>query len=185
MEARLYKTIYEIAKVINSSLEPSKVLGRIVEQTTTAMDAKGCFIRLLDKNGNTLLPDATHGLSQRYAQKGPVEVAKSRLDQEVLGGKLVYVADAKSDDRFQYPKEAADEGITSIVVAPLKARGDRAIGVIRVYAKEMREFTPEEMDFLSCIADLSGLALENARMFHALKRASELANEYNYQVFED
>lgn len=185
MENRLYKTIYEIAKVTNSSLEPAKVLDRIVEQTTVAMGAKGCFIRLLDKDGATLLPDAYYGLSKRYAQKGPVEVAKSPLDQEVLKGKLVYVADACNDDRFQYPKEAADEGLSSVVVAPLSARGDRVIGVIRVYASETREFTEEELDFLSCIADLSGIALENARMFHALKRTSELAHEYNYQVFED
>lgn len=182
---RLYKTIYKIARVVNSSLEPKEVLGQIVEQVTTAMNAKGCFIRLLDRTGTILKPDAYYGLSERYAQKGPVEVAKSRLDQEVLGGKSVYLSDVRIDPRFQYPKEASEEGIVSLVVVPLTAQGDKIIGVLRVYADETRSFTEEELEFLGCIANLCGIALENARMFHALKRTSELANAYVYQVFED
>ena len=182
---RLYKTIYTIARVVNSSLEPKEVLGQIVEQVAKAMHAKGCFIRLLDRTGTVLKPDAYYGLSERYAQKGPVEVAKSKLDQEALEGKPVYLADVRTDPRFQYPQQASEEGIVSLVVVPLTAQGGKIIGVLRVYAGETRGFTEEELDFLGCIANLCGIALENARMFHALKRTSELANAYVYQVFED
>ncbi|WP_031387165.1 GAF domain-containing protein [Desulfonatronum thiodismutans] len=180
-----YKTIYKIAKVVNSSLEPKVVLGQIVEQVATTMNAKGCFIRLLNRTGEILKPDAYYGLSERYAQKGPVEVAKSKLDQEALAGNAVYIADVRTDPRFQYPQQATEEGLVSIVVVPLTAQGNKVIGVLRVYAGETRSFTEEELEFLSCIANLCGIALENARMFHALKRASELANDYIYQVFED
>ncbi|MBU1001367.1 MAG: GAF domain-containing protein [Proteobacteria bacterium] len=182
---RLYKTIYTIASVINSSLNPKKVLSSIAEQVTGAMDAKGCFIRLLDATGEILLPDASYGLSKRYAQKGPVNVAKSLLDQDVLRGEAVFIPDVRTDKRFQYGAEAAEEGLVSLVVVPLTARGAKVIGVLRVYSGKPREFDAEEKEFLACIANLSGIALENARMFHALKRASELAEAYNYQTFED
>jgi len=182
---RLYKTIYEVARVINLSLKPSEVMARIAEQVTRAMQAKGCFIRLLDKEGKVLLPDAFYGLSERYAKKGPVEVAKSRLDQEVLQGRIVAISDARTDERFQYREEAAREGLVSLVVVPLTVGGGRVIGVIRVYSAEPRTFEQEELEFLSCIANLAGLALENARMFHALKRASQLADDYNYLVSDD
>ncbi len=181
---RLYKSIYEIAKTINSSLEPSKVLSHIAEQVTQAMDAKGCFIRMLDARQEVLLPGASYGLSERYEQKGPVSVEKSRLDQDVLKGQIVTIEDVRSDDRFQYGKEASEEGLVSLVVVPLRA-ADKVVGVLRVYSGAPRSFDEEELDFLSCIANLSGIALENARMFKALKRASELANEFNYRVFED
>ncbi len=186
MESKaLYKTIYKIAKVVNSSLEPKVVLGQIVEQVAKAMGAKGCFIRLLDRSGTILKPDAYYGLSERYAAKGPVEVAKSKLDQTVLEGNSIYIADVRSDSRFQYPQQASEEGLVSLVVVPLTAHGNKVIGVLRVYAAETRTFTEDELEFISCIANLCGIALENARMFHALKRASELANAYVYQVFED
>lgn len=184
-QQRLYKSIYEIARTINSSLEPSKVLAAIAEQVANAMDAKGCFIRILDPREEMLLPGAYHGLSERYAQKGPVQVGKSRLDQEVLAGKIVTINDVRSDDRFQYPAEADAEGLVSLVVVPLTAGGEQVVGVLRVYSAAEREFNSEELDFLSCIANLSGLALENARMYKALKRASQLANEFNYRIFED
>ena len=179
---RLYKAIFEITRAVNSSLEPEKVLNSIAEKVATEMELKGCFIRLLDRKGEVLEADASYGLSERYEKKGPVEVSKSRLDQEVLEGKIVSIADVRKDDRFQYPEEAAKEGLCSLVVLPLTARGEKVIGVLRVYSAELREFSEEELDFLKCVADLSGLALENARMYSALKRASELANDYIYRV---
>lgn len=181
---RLYKTIYRIAKVINS-LDPSKVLAGIAEEATKAMEAKGCFIRILDHSGKTLLPDAHYGLSERYAKKGPVEVKKSLLDQDVLRGETVIVSDVRTDKRFQYGTKAAEEGLVSLVVVPLMARGNKTIGVLRIYSGTPRVFNEDELDFLTCIANLAGIALENARMYHALKRASELANAYVYQTFDD
>jgi GAF domain-containing protein len=182
---RLYKTIYTLAKSINSSLEPSRILADIAEQVTKAIGAKGCFIRLLDAQGDMLLPGASYGLSQRYALKGPVQVEKSHLDQEVLRGNSVHIEDVRSDKRFQYRDEAAAEGLVSLMVMPLKARGEKVMGVLRVYSGEARTFTEDELDFLACIANLSGIALENARMYEALKRENRLAEEYIYRVDEN
>lgn len=182
---RLYKTIYGIAKVINSSLDPSKVNAGIAEEAARAMEAKGCFIRVLDRTGNILRPDAYYGLSERYAQKGPVEVEKSLLDQDVLRGEIVTIPDVRTDNRFQYGEEAAKEGLVSLLVVPLTARGGKVVGVLRIYSGEPREFTTDELDFLTCIANLSGIAMENARMYQALKRTSELAEAYVYQTFDD
>ncbi|MGE4555920.1 MAG: GAF domain-containing protein [Desulfovibrionaceae bacterium] len=181
----LYKTIYDVARIINLSLSPSEVMSKIAEETTKGMKAKGCFIRILAHNGKTLEPGAHYGLSDRYAKKGPVEVTKSKLDQDVLKGEIVTIADVRKDDRFQYPEEAAKEGLCALVVAPLTVGGGKVIGSIRIYSGEERTFDEEELDFLRCIANLSGLALENARMYAALKRARQLAEEYTYQVFED
>ena len=181
----LYKIIYDVAKIINLSLSPSEVLSRIAEETTRGMRAKGCFIRVVSRDGKTLEPGAYFGLSERYAKKGPVEVAKSKLDQDVLKGEIVTIADVRTDPRFQYHEEASREGLCSLVVAPLTVGGGKVIGSIRVYTDTERTFDEEELDFLHCIADLSGMALENARMYAALKRTRELADEYTYQVFED
>ncbi len=46
-ERQHYRTLYRIAKIINSSLDTDEVLNAIVEQTAQAMNAKGCAIRLL------------------------------------------------------------------------------------------------------------------------------------------
>jgi signal transduction protein with GAF and PtsI domain len=182
---RHYEIIYEVSRTVNSSLDPGEVLNRIAEQVTRAMDVKGCFIRLLDRSGKILKPAANFGLSERYARKGVVEVAKSGLDREAFAGHVVQIADAASDSRFQYGQEAAEEGLVSVLVAPMFVEGRRPIGVLRVYTGERREFDAEDMGFLQAIANISAIAIENARMHQTLKRQMELINAYDYQVFED
>lgn len=182
---RLYEIIYEVSRTVNSSLDPAEVLHRIAEQVTRAMNVKGCFIRLLDRSGKILKPAAYHGLSERYARKGVVEVARSGLDREAFAGNVVQIPDAGTDARFQYGKEAAEEGLVSVLVAPMFVEGTRPIGVLRVYTGEKREFGAEDIGFLQAIADISAIAIENARMHQTLKRQMDLIKAYDYQVFED
>lgn len=109
MSQKRYEIIYEVSRTVNSSLDPSEVLSRIAEQVTRAMGGKGCFIRLLDRSGQVLKPAAYYGLSERYAKKGVVEVAKSGLDREAFAGNVVQIADVSTDSRFQYGQEASKE----------------------------------------------------------------------------
>lgn len=182
-ECAYYRTLYEVAKGINSSLEPVTVLRAIVEQVAKALDAKACSIRLLDRKGLTLLASTSYGLSKGYLRKGPVEVAKSKLDQETLTGAVVQIEDASNDPRFQYPDAAKEEGIASVMALPLTVEG-RAIGVLRLYCAAKRAFDQSEIDFATAIANLSAIAIENARLHQALKTDYELLTAYDYTMHE-
>ncbi len=182
-ELAYYRTLYEVAKGINSSLEPVVVLRAIAEQVARALGAKACSIRLLDRQGRRLLASTSYGLSKGYLHKGPVEVAKSGFDQETLTGKVVQIKDATTDSRFQYPDAAREEGIASVMALPLMVEG-RAIGVLRLYCDEPREFDQAEVDFATVIANLSAIAIENARLHQALKTDYELLTAYDYTMHE-
>jgi signal transduction protein with GAF and PtsI domain len=180
-----YKALYQVCTVANASLEPQIALGKIAEQLTRAMNAKACGIRLLDKQGELLLASASYGLSRGYIRKGKVEVKKSQLDMEVISsGRPVYIADVSRDQRFQYPEAAREEGLTSVLVAPLKVEG-KIIGVVRVYTAEEYAFKDEDRDFVMAITHVAAIAIENARLHQALKSDYELLSKYNYQIFED
>jgi len=183
-EKDYYHSLYNVAKVINSSLDPALVLDTIAQQVTQALNVKACSIRLLDGQGRKLLMSASHGLSKGYVRKGAVEVDKSRLDQEALTGNPVTIQDASSDSRFQYPEKAKEEGICSLAVVPLMVE-DKAIGVLRVYSEACRMFPEEEIEFLTIIANLSAIAIENARLHHRMKMDSELQEAFDYRLFED
>lgn len=179
-----FHALLDVATVVNSSLEPSVVLRKITEQTARAMNCKASTIRLLDRTGNVLLASADYGLSEGYMRKGPVEVGKSGMDADVLAGKLIHLRDATSDGRFQYPESAKKEGLVSVLSAPLVANG-KAIGILRVYSDTERDFTSDECAFMQGVANISAIAIANARMHEALRKNYELLNTYNYQVFED
>lgn len=183
--ASYFKALYQVATVINSSLNPQVVLQKIVEEVALALSAKACTLRLLDREGKRLLASATYGLSKGYLRKGDVELVKSRIDADVLSsGKPTYIKNVATDDRFQYPEAAKAEGLASIMVAPLLV-DRKPVGIVRVYTAQERDFTQEDQDFLMAVAHVSAIAIQNAKLHDALRYDYELLTQYNYQIFED
>jgi signal transduction protein with GAF and PtsI domain len=180
-EKDYFTALYEVARVINASLEPSEVLEKITCCVMEAMGVKACSIRLLDAKGKRLLMGAACGLSKGYLVKGPVLVKESGIDRGALGGKTIWIQDAQSDRDFQYTADAKKEKIRSILVVPLVV-GKKAIGVLRAYTKEERKFDKQEVRFLEAVANLSAIALDNARLYNALKTNFELLVEHKYRI---
>ena len=180
-EKDYFTALYEVAKVINASLEPSEVMEKITRCVTEALDVKACSIRLLDAKGKRLLMGAASGLSKGYLVKGPVLVEESGIDRKALGGKTIWIEDAQTDRNFQYTAEAKKENIRSVLVTPLLV-GKKAIGVLRAYTKEKRKFEKPEIRFLEAVANLSAIALDNARLYNALKTNFDLLVEHKYRL---
>ena len=170
-----FLALYEVAKVVNASLEPDRVLGEIVRCVAEAMDVKACSLRLLNRKRDKLLWGAAWGLSDGYIRKGAVVVSESGLDRKSLAGDTIYIRDARTDADFQYGAKAAAEGIVSVLVVPLLVE-KHAVGVLRVYSDRERKFDDEETRFMEAVANLSAIALENARLHKAIQ------TEYDYLV---
>ena len=159
---------YNVVTAVNSSLQLNTVLNLVAEKVAEAMKAKACSLRLFDPTTRTLIASAAYGLSQHYLQKGPVKLEKSQLDQEVQREHSVYIRNATTDPRFQYPEKAREEGIVSLFCVPMVSKG-QVLGVLRVYSSVEREFTSFEEQFLNALASVSAIAIENARLYEALK----------------
>ncbi len=160
-----------ITRAMNSSLELQEVLHQIVKSTCETTGSKGCTLMLLDKGGERLEVVSSYGLSDQYVRKGPLSADKS-IFELLLQGQPVIIEDAVSDPRVQYPLEAKQEGIASIVSLPMIVR-ERVIGVLRLYTAVPCKFAQDDIDFLSAIAMQSGLAIENAKMYEHVKRDSK------------
>jgi GAF domain-containing protein len=165
-----YTALYQAALTISSSLELAEVLQSVVTSITEAMQVKACVLRLLDPRTGQLQLSAVHGLSSGYLSKGPVEVEHSPIDSEALSGKNVFIPDVRADTRFQYVEAAKREGIVSVLCVPLEVRGE-AIGVLRVYTDEPCIFHEDDIQFLSVLASLAALAIENANLYASLKNS--------------
>lgn len=151
-----------------SSLNLEEALKNITESVARCLGAKASSIRLLDKSGKVLEIAATYGLSKKYLSKGPVEVKKNPLDKKALQGKAAAVLDVTKDKRVQYPRQAREEGLRSVLCVPLKA-GNKTIGVLRVYSSKLREFTKEEIDYLFTLAGQGAVVIGNARLHQMVR----------------
>ncbi len=180
-EMDYYTALYNVAKVINASLDPSRVLQEIVRSVAEAMKVKASSLRLLDERRKRLIMGAYFGLSEAYIQKGPVLVEESGLDRKALEGEVISIKDAQADPRFQYQDRARAEGIKSVLVVPLSV-GTRVIGVLRVYTDKVREFSGQEIRFMEAVANLSAIALDNARLHQHVKTECDLLVEHKYRL---
>lgn len=181
---RLFQTLYHVARTVNSSLDIMQVLQTVVASTAEALDARACSLRLLGPDGKHLMFGAAYGLSPAYRAKGPVLLVHSEVDALALqSGRTVVIDDARSDPRFQYPGDAREEGIVSVLVTPLKVQ-DQPVGVLRVYTGAHRTFDNEERELAEAIASLSALAIENGRLYERLNRNYQAALQFNQREFD-
>ncbi|OGW30229.1 MAG: hypothetical protein A2X59_10605 [Nitrospirae bacterium GWC2_42_7] len=160
---REYLNVFQdITKAVSSTLDVNKVLDMIVNKLPEVLNLKAATIRLLDETGEKLKLVASHGLSEKYLNRGPVDTEENI--KEALNEKPVAINDVSTDHRIRYGKEAEEEGIKSILTLPIIARG-KVIGVIRLLSGWPRNFTTGEIAFASSLAEQCGTAIENARMY--------------------
>jgi len=161
--------LYEVAKSITSSLRLREVLELIAANAQKVMGARGCGIRLLDKETGELRPVVMRGLSEEYLAKGDVSLEGSPLDRRVLAGEVVQIADVRRDPHFQYPQAAEAEGLRSVISVPLRSK-EEPLGVLRIYAKGKRRFSRREIDLLLAFAHQAAVAIENAELYEDIRR---------------
>ena len=157
---RYYRSLYEIATAVNSVRIPEGVLDSMAKTVSEALEAKGCSIMLLSADRKALLHTAAYGLSDQYVRKGPLSADKSI--SQALEGKPVAILNAAEDERVQYREQAKQEGIASMLSAPMLFKGD-VVGVIRVYTARQHYFTRSQIYFVQEVANLGAIALERAK----------------------
>jgi GAF domain-containing protein len=119
-------------------------------------------------------------LSPEYLKKGPVDMDRSIAS--TMTGEVIWIADATSDTRLQYPDRAIQEGIASILSVPMLLR-DTVVGALRLYSSRPRKFTDSEVHFAQSMAEFGALALHNARLHEAVKADYQAVLE-DFHVFK-
>lgn len=172
-KARQYLRVFEeVTKAVSSTLRLNEVLSLIVRKLPEVMNLKAATIRLLDESGQKLELVASYGLSERYLERGPVDLEENV--REALQSKPVAIYDVSTDQRVHYQKEAMEEGIRSMLTLPIISRG-KVIGVLRLLTDEYRQFSDEDVAFSASLAEVCGTAIENARMYEQIEQSSKTA----------
>ncbi len=178
-----YLRVFEkITKAVSSTLNLDEVLDMIVRKIPEVMGLKAATIRLLDHTGKKLKLVAAYGLSEKYLKRGPVDTEENII--EALNEKPVAIYDVTTDKKINYQKEAAEEGIKSMLTLPIVAKS-RVIGVLRLLTDKPRKFSQQEVDFTASLAEQCGTAIENATMYEKIKKDHKDTIQYlGRAVFE-
>lgn len=168
------QVLQELATEALSSDSLKDTLATLAKKTASAMKTPGCSVLLFDASSRRFLHTVSHGLSDWYLRKGFLDADKSLGD--TLEGKVVTVPNAAADPRVQYREMAQRQGIVSMASVPLKRR-ESIIGALRVYTREQRHFSADDISFLKAVAGLASVAVENARLNELVASAPEAAKD--------
>lgn len=166
-----FKAFCNVSKAFGTTLSKDKILDLIVENAIETMDGKAACLFLADEESDVFIPVAQKGLSDNYLHASPIHAQK--ITESILKEGYLAFRDACNDPQLENHEAKRAEGIVSILDVPVMVR-DRLIGVLALYTSEPRDFTRDEVDFLSALADQGGMAIQQARLFERVNSNAQL-----------
>lgn len=166
-----FKTFCMVSKALGTTQGMQEVLDLIVQTSIETMGGKAACLFLANEEKDVFEFVAQKGLSDSYLHAKPMQ-AKKVVD-EILEGGYLSIYDATTDLRLENREEKKAEGISSILVVPVIVSG-KAVGVLSLYTAEPRDFTGEEIEFQSALAEQGGVAVQQARLVERIQKNAQL-----------
>jgi len=169
----MMNALSEAIEKINSTIEVSDLLSRLLDAALGTLHAKRGTLALIRGNGNKHFGiKMSRGIPASFVQKYPDRLAEGLLLDIARSGSPMVVADALPN--YMLDRVTADEktlvkepGLLSV---PLYHK-DRAIGVMILFGHaEKAPFTEQNLQFLVQLAHHAAIALEKAGIIHQLKK---------------
>jgi Nif-specific regulatory protein len=162
--------LYEIVRIINSTLDLQEVLSRVLDVCIRRLRAERGMILLLDPLTGALRTRVVRNI--REEATGEDKRSPHTIVGEVIRtGQAVISADARVDDRFAGSESVITDNIVSILCAPVIIK-ERIAGAIYIDHREARHlFSQKDLAFLEAFAGQAAIAIENARLYEELQEA--------------
>ena len=146
-------TLEEISMLASSDYNLEEVLKAVVEKTARRLGVDICSIYLWD--GEYMVLRATHGLAQEAVGKARLKIGEGITGSAVDAKKPLLIPDVSTDKRYMYFPETREEQyrIKTMYSYPIFS-GTEPFGVLNAQTVVSREFSDDEIYFVSVIANL-------------------------------
>lgn len=166
-------TLDEVARQINSTLEPDRVLSMVLERVEELLDAEASTLMTLDVAQNELVFQIPRGSQAQALQGFRLPVGQGIAGWVAEHQQPLRVDDATRDARFaQQADKQSGFQTRSLLAVPMMLQ-DRVTGVLEVINKRHGHFTAADERLLGAVAHWTAIALENARLYHDLQLSME------------
>lgn len=162
------RTLGRVAETVNSSLEHDVVLRRVLDTAVEVMKAERGFLMIADDAGKLELT-TTYGIDRATIEGDDMRPSQTTVRRVFETGEPIVTTDAQQDPRFNVNLSVRALRLRSIICVPLAIKA-RTIGVVYLDSRVAPGlFSPHDPDLLTAFANQAALAIENARLFDALR----------------
>ncbi len=167
--------VYEAGRLLNLCHTADDVYAHVIDLLTRTLHFSHCAVLLLQ--GDNLTPAAHQGLDPRWAAHGRLPLQRSFAARVLEEGAAAQFDEGASLRELALPPLAGGGAPASVLCAPLTTRAG-AFGFLEVYGEVARPFTDDETFVVSVLAVETAAALENARLYEALREREERLTQY-------
>ncbi|PDW02962.1 GAF domain-containing protein [Candidatus Viridilinea mediisalina] len=156
-------TLLNAASILSSLLRPDEVLNKLMELVSRRLNVSTVALWTITSE-QMLVPAAFDGISNERSSRMRVPVGQGLTGQVAATGNPLIIVDVNSSGGSLYPNYQRDNNLVSFMGVPVVYR-DQILGVLSVMTSYRREFTLDEQELLSGLADQAATALQTARLF--------------------
>jgi signal transduction histidine kinase/ActR/RegA family two-component response regulator len=167
-DARLTALLHAM-QAVGSSLDLDHVLEVIVQQAAAISAAPIVRLFLLEEAAQLLRCRVAVGFPLKDEPDLAIPVGASFSGQVAVTGEPLAVIDTREDPRTFYPGHVGKYGVVSYLGLPVKFQ-DRLLGVLVFNTLAPRQYSADEMAYLSSFASQAAIAIENARLYEGAQR---------------
>ena len=149
-------------------LDLDELLSELLMRIRDALETDTAVVFLLDRARGELVARSAVALEKVVEQGVRTALGEGFAGRVAAERRPIVLNDiGESDDVSPLLREA---GVKSLLGAPL-VFGDKVLGVLHVGTLSPRAFTPEDVELMEVVANTASIAIANARLFAAERKA--------------
>jgi signal transduction histidine kinase len=166
----------EISRVLNSKSNIDDLLTYIIREAASLTESEAASILLLDRKTRQLRFKAASQMQPEMTDM-PVPLDNSIAGAIITTNRPLIIDDVGKDPRWNPDVSQAIEFRTRSILGVPMHDMDQPVGVLEALNKHEGSFTYEDVETLAILADLAGVAVEQARLIEELRQANTELNE--------
>lgn len=170
--AKELSALYSIATEVNQTLELETLLHGVIHKVLGIFDFDAACTYLFDVDQNVLCLAAREGFPEDTFPPARIATGQGITGRAFETGKPLIHENIQDDSRYSewsHAKLGRRLGYQFLAVIPIKTRL-RNVGALVCLGKKFRRFTPSEIQLITSMAEIIGIAVENSQLFEQTKK---------------
>jgi len=147
------------------TLSAKELLDNVLKHVVESVGASHGLVRLLEGEGNQakLVIHAAVGFQETYLQRNRAISADESWPKSILQ-KDYHIVRFEEEKDEQERRRMAESAVQEIIALPLRGK-DGTLGILALGSRSFLKYEADEIAYLTNIANLLGLTLQNVRLF--------------------
>lgn len=165
-------SVNSIAGILSRSLKAEEIFGSVLDKLLELINMDGGGIFLTDESNRELACAYHKGVSEEFLKvAGRVRVGEDIPGKVAATSQLITSPDIAVDHRVER-SVLRHSGIKGYCCIPIKGK-ERVVGVFCLFSFKTHIFTPEEERLMISIGEMTGIAIENIRLYEKMRQLYE------------